>query len=39
MLASPLSSHVTGAVLNVDGGGEWPAFLQHTPNASENPRA
>lgn len=33
MLASPLSSHITGAVLNVDGGGEWPAFLQHTPNA------
>jgi len=32
MLASPLASHVTGAVLNVDGGGEWPAFLQHTPN-------
>jgi NAD(P)-dependent dehydrogenase (short-subunit alcohol dehydrogenase family) len=32
-LASPLASHVTGAVLNVDGGGEWPAFLQHTPNA------
>lgn len=34
MLASPLSSHITGAVLNVDGGGEWPAFLAHTPNAS-----
>lgn len=33
MLASPLAAHVTGAVLNVDGGGEWPAFLQHTPNA------
>lgn len=33
LLASPLASHVTGAVLNVDGGGEWPAFLQHTPNA------
>jgi NAD(P)-dependent dehydrogenase (short-subunit alcohol dehydrogenase family) len=32
MLASPLASHITGAVLNVDGGGEWPAFLQHTPN-------
>ncbi|MFC3453385.1 SDR family oxidoreductase [Amycolatopsis speibonae] len=32
-LASPLASHVTGAVLNVDGGGEWPAFLQHTPNS------
>lgn len=32
LLASPLASHVTGAVLNVDGGGEWPAFLQHTPN-------
>lgn len=34
MLASPLASHITGAVLNVDGGGEWPAFLQHTPNAA-----
>lgn len=33
LLSSPLASHVTGAVLNVDGGGEWPAFLQHTPNA------
>ncbi len=33
MLASPLSSHTTGAVLDVDGGGEWPAFLRHTPNA------
>jgi NAD(P)-dependent dehydrogenase (short-subunit alcohol dehydrogenase family) len=33
LLASPLAGHVTGAVLNVDGGGEWPAFLQHTPNA------
>jgi NAD(P)-dependent dehydrogenase (short-subunit alcohol dehydrogenase family) len=32
LLASPLAGHVTGAVLNVDGGGEWPAFLQHTPN-------
>jgi NAD(P)-dependent dehydrogenase (short-subunit alcohol dehydrogenase family) len=32
LLASPLASHVTGAVLNVDGGGEWPAFLQHGPN-------
>ncbi|MGW2182310.1 SDR family oxidoreductase [Streptomyces sp. NPDC001732] len=32
MLASPLASHITGAVLNVDGGGEWPAFLQHAPN-------
>lgn len=34
MLASPLATHITGAVLNVDGGGEWPAFLQHTPNAT-----
>lgn len=34
LLASPLASHITGAVLNVDGGGEWPAFLQHTPNAT-----
>lgn len=33
LLASPLASHITGAVLSVDGGGEWPAFLQHTPNA------
>lgn len=33
MLASPLASHVTGATLDVDGGGEWPAFLEHTPNA------
>ncbi len=33
MLASPLSAHVTGAVVPVDGGGEWPAFLTHTPNA------
>lgn len=33
LLASPLAAHVTGAVLAVDGGGEWPAFLQHTPNA------
>ncbi len=32
-LSSPLATHITGAVLNVDGGGEWPAFLQHTPNA------
>lgn len=33
MLASPFSAHVTGAVVPVDGGGEWPAFLSHTPNA------
>lgn len=33
MLASSLSSHITGATLNVDGGGEWPAFLEKTPNA------
>jgi NAD(P)-dependent dehydrogenase (short-subunit alcohol dehydrogenase family) len=33
MLASPLAAHVTGAVIPVDGGGEWPAFLSHTPNA------
>ncbi|WP_141576589.1 SDR family oxidoreductase [Actinomadura sp. WMMA1423] len=31
LLASPLAAHVTGAVLNVDGGGEWPAFLQYAP--------
>ncbi|MEU6138635.1 SDR family oxidoreductase [Nocardioides sp. NPDC047086] len=33
MLASPLAAHITGAVIAVDGGGEWPAFLQHTPNS------
>ena len=33
MLASPLASHITGAILNVDGGGEWPSFLEETPNA------
>jgi len=33
MLASSLSSHTTGAILDVDGGGEWPAFLRYTPNA------
>ncbi|WP_193597050.1 SDR family oxidoreductase [Microbacterium sp. YJN-G] len=33
MLASPFSAHVTGAVVPVDGGGEWPAFLAQTPNA------
>ncbi|MGW9404226.1 SDR family oxidoreductase [Arthrobacter sp. NPDC055585] len=33
LLASGLASHITGAVLDVDGGGEWPAFLAHTPNA------
>lgn len=32
-LASPLATHITGAVINIDGGGEWPAFLAHTPNA------
>jgi len=32
MLASPLASHITGAILNVDGGGEVPSFLQYTPN-------
>lgn len=31
MLASPLAEHITGAVLNVDGGGEWPAFLGQGP--------
>ncbi|WP_416978847.1 SDR family oxidoreductase [Streptomyces sp. T028] len=34
LLASPLAAHITGAVLNVDGGGEWPAFLQHSPNTA-----
>lgn len=33
LLASPLASHVTGTTINVDGGGEIPAFLAHTPNA------
>lgn len=33
MLASPFAEHITGAVLNVDGGGEWPAFLGHGPQA------
>lgn len=33
MLASPLASHITGTILNVDGGGEWPSFLEETPNA------
>jgi NAD(P)-dependent dehydrogenase (short-subunit alcohol dehydrogenase family) len=32
MLASARAAHITGAVLNVDGGGEWPAFLQHAPD-------
>jgi NAD(P)-dependent dehydrogenase (short-subunit alcohol dehydrogenase family) len=35
LLASPLAAHITGAVLNVDGGGEWPAFLQHSPNIGD----
>ncbi|MCR2813318.1 SDR family oxidoreductase [Microbacterium sp. zg.Y1090] len=39
MLASPLAAHVTGAVLAVDGGGEWPAFLSHTPHADMVMRA
>lgn len=34
MLASPLASHITGAVVDVDGGGEWPAFLAHTPQTA-----
>lgn len=32
LLASPLAVHITGAVLNVDGGGERPAFLQYAPD-------
>ncbi|WP_029144880.1 SDR family oxidoreductase [Microbacterium luticocti] len=36
-LASPLAAHVTGGVVPVDGGGEWPAFLSHTPNADVFP--
>ncbi|MET7896520.1 SDR family oxidoreductase [Streptomyces mirabilis] len=39
MLASPLSRHITGAILNVDGGGEWPAFLQHAPRAPKESHA
>ncbi|MGH8881098.1 MAG: SDR family oxidoreductase [Stackebrandtia sp.] len=31
LLASDYAGHITGAVLNVDGGGEWPAFLSHAP--------
>lgn len=38
IMASDLASHVTGTVVNVDGGGEWPAFLEHTPNAGVFPR-
>ncbi|GAA0957049.1 SDR family oxidoreductase [Actinocorallia libanotica] len=37
LLASPLASHISGAVLNVDGGGEWPAFLQHAPGTERLP--
>lgn len=33
LLACPLASHISGAILSVDGGGEVPSFLQHTPNA------
>ncbi|WP_296606570.1 SDR family oxidoreductase [Nocardioides sp.] len=33
LLASPLARHVTGAVLDVDGGGEWPAFLMESRTA------
>ena len=32
VLASPFTAHVTGATINVDGGGEWPSFLAATPN-------
>lgn len=39
MLAAPHSSHITGAVVDVDGGGEWPAFLTHTPNGDFVTRA
>ncbi|NYJ20473.1 SDR family oxidoreductase [Glaciibacter psychrotolerans] len=39
MLVSPLAAHITGAILPVDGGGEWPAFLAHTPNADAILRA
>lgn len=31
MMASPFASYTTGAILNVDGGGEWPAFMAHIP--------
>ncbi|SEG93699.1 NAD(P)-dependent dehydrogenase, short-chain alcohol dehydrogenase family [Thermomonospora echinospora] len=37
LLASPLAAHITGAILNVDGGGEWPAFLQHAPGTEKLP--
>ncbi|RSN72128.1 SDR family oxidoreductase [Actinomadura sp. WAC 06369] len=32
-----LAAHITGAVLNVDGGGEWPAFLRHAPGTEKPP--
>lgn len=33
VMASDLTTHITGTVINVDGGGEWPAFLELTPNS------
>lgn len=39
MLASPLAAHITGATINVDGGGEWPSFLAATPNGDVFGRA
>ncbi|MBP1325998.1 NAD(P)-dependent dehydrogenase (short-subunit alcohol dehydrogenase family) [Leucobacter exalbidus] len=34
LLASPLAGHITGATLDVDGGGEWPSFLGASPNGN-----
>ena len=39
LLASPLASYVTGAVLRADGGGEWPPFLLHSRNAGPQSHA
>ena len=45
-LSSPLARHVSGAVIDVDGAGEWPAFLldrrtqrpvHPTPDRSQTP--
>ena len=34
-LASPLAGYVTGASLEIHGGGEWPAFLKAARGAAE----